>query len=165
MAQVYNLFCIEFLRLTSISFAALGVVLLSGTDSAREFSHDEEAFRRKIPWPLVATNVKGAYAIPPPPDDFDISTAGPDDLIGHGLLWPGPPISTADPLLLAAWRQVYSQKWRPENRVIPEFGPNTGITHVLDDRIRKVADSTYTTSNWSGVAIGLRGPWAGNSGN
>jgi Peptidase A4 family len=135
--------------------------LMSEIDSASaEFSHDEESFRRKFPWPLIATNLKGAYAVPPPPDEFDISTANADDLVRHGLLWLGGP-PTSDTLSLEAWRQLYSRKWRPENRVIPHLDPQVGRTHFLGERVQKVADNSYTDGTWAGAAIGLRGSWTG----
>jgi hypothetical protein len=44
---------------------------MSNADTPSEFAHDEQEFRRKFPCPLIATNLKGAYTIPAPSEDFD----------------------------------------------------------------------------------------------
>ena len=51
---------------------------------------DEDAFRRKVPHALVATNLPGAFATPAPPADFNPATASAAALAKQGLLWRRP---------------------------------------------------------------------------
>ena len=44
---------------------------------------DEAAFLRKVPHPLIPTNMKGVYSIPAPPDDVDLENASPAELLRH----------------------------------------------------------------------------------
>lgn len=107
--------------------------------------------------------MKGVYIISAPPED--LSTASAEDLARHGLLWPGP-VSTHDPTLLRAWRWLFSRKWLPKNRIVPQFGePKVGRTHLFRGQlpIRNAGEGNYLTGSWSGVAIG-GGEWSGNAG-
>jgi hypothetical protein len=52
---------------------------------------------------------------------------------------------------------VFSRKWQPKDRIIPELVPQKGKTHVLRS-LKKTADTGYTSANWSGAV--LQGQWA-----
>jgi hypothetical protein len=121
------------------------------------FALDEEAFRKKIPFSLVPTNLKGAFATPAPPDSFDPSAASQLDLMKHGLLWrkpaPGDP-----PALHEAWTKFFSRKWLAKDRIVPESHPQIGRTHNLKVLPTKQTDATYNGTVWSGAGT-KTGTW------
>src|SRR2546430_9814289 len=83
------------------------------------FRLDEDAFRRKIPHALLATNLPGAFATPAPPADFNPATASAATLAKYGLLWRRPQ-QNEDPRVLAAWPKVFSRKWLAKDRIVPQ---------------------------------------------
>ena len=121
------------------------------------FVHDEEAFRAKVPFTLVPTNVPGAYTTPAPPDSFNPRTASQLDLIKQGLLWRKP--TTADgPSLQAAWDKFFSHKWLAKDRIVPVLEPQIGKTHNLKKLPTKVTDTSYNGTMWSGAGT-KTGKW------
>jgi hypothetical protein len=121
------------------------------------FTFDEDKLRRATPFALEATDLKGVFTIPPPPDDFDPNTASNTDLIRAGLPF-GRPGRTASPAAHAAWPKMTSRPWRASDRIVPQFDVQTGNIHRLRRAPRRQADGTYLTDNWSDSAIGT-GTW------
>jgi hypothetical protein len=124
---------------------------------------DEQAFLQKIPYPVMPTNLKGAYAGVAPPDDFDPNTASPSELIKNGILWRRPS-ATDPPALRAAWDKVFSRKWLAKDRVVPVLEPQVGRKHILTKPLRKISDDTYSSGSWSGAYVNIGGPFWGCAG-
>src|ERR1700674_480282 len=116
------------------------------------FVHDEQALRRQIPHPLIATNVKGAYAIPAPPGDFDSNSASPDDLVKNGIYWRRP-AATDDPALVKAWQRFFSRKWLARDRIVPNLEPQIGKTHILRKPFRRVSETNFLNADWAGAGL------------
>jgi len=132
--------------------------MASTPKSSMGFVHDEQSFRAKSPYQLIATNLKGAYTTPAPPDTFDPKTASQSDLIKNGLMWRKP--SAGDPPELhAAWEKFFSRKWLAKDRIVPESHPQLGVTHNYRGPAPKLQkDSTYTGKVWSGAGT-KTGKW------
>jgi hypothetical protein len=113
-----------------------------------------DAFRRRIPYPLIPTNISGAFTSPSPPNDFDPSVASVTDLVRHGLPYARPGVD-ADPLARAAWERVFSRRWLAEDRILPRLVPQYGRTHRL--RGIRQTDAGFSSNNWSGGSI--QGQW------
>ncbi|HYA17775.1 MAG TPA: G1 family glutamic endopeptidase [Bryobacteraceae bacterium] len=131
---------------------------LANATTLANFVFDEAAFKARSPYPLIATNLKGAYATPAPPDTFDPKTASQSDLMKNGLMWrkpaPGDP-----PSVQAAWDKFFSRKWLAQDRIVPESHPQVGVTHNYRGAApKKQADSTYTGTVWSGAGT-KTGKW------
>ena len=124
-----------------------------------EFTHDVKAFHEKVPFKLVATNLKGAYTTPAPPDSFNPKTASQLELIKHGLLWRKPTAEDA-PALHAAWDKFFSRKWLEKDRIVPEMHPQIGRTHNLKVLPTKVTDTNYNGTVWAGAGT-KTGKWTG----
>lgn len=130
------------------------------TPASSEWIFDEEAFLKKIPFRVVPTNLKGAYSVTPPPDDFDPNTASPDELIKNGILWRRP--TAADPpALQQAWQAFFSRKWLAKDREVPVFQPGIKRKHFLKRAPQKVTDTNYLSFNWAGAATASGGPYTG----
>jgi len=116
-----------------------------------------EIFAKKLPFPIIPTNIEGAYTSPAWPADFDLSTASSTELMRHGVFFrrPGP---EDDPRLVEAWKQATSRVWRAEDRIIPVMEVQTGKSH-LRGPVRRGEDGTYYGGGWSGGAV--RGKWSG----
>jgi len=128
---------------------------MSSAGSSRAvFAHDEEAFRRKIPYPLVSTNVQGVYASPAPPHGFDPHKASAAELVKNGVLWRRP-TANDDPAMMQAWERVFSREWKEKDRIVPQLEVMTGRTHALKKPLRKVADQNFVNGAWAGA--GTRG--------
>jgi hypothetical protein len=130
------------------------------TSTPHEWVFDEQAFLRKLPYPVTPTNVKGAYSINPWPDDFDPNTASPQELIRNGILWRRP---TADdpPALREAWRKVFSRKWLAKDRAVPVFERQLERTHILRKAPRAISNTNYLGGAWSGAGTFTGGPYNG----
>jgi Peptidase A4 family len=124
------------------------------------FLHDEQAFRQKIPFSLINTNVKGAYTTSAPPDSFDPATASAAELVKQGILWRRP-AATDSPGLKKAWQKVFSRKWLAKDRIVPELVTQFGKTHNLRKPLVKSADQNFLIGTWSGAGIRGGGPWTG----
>lgn len=122
-------------------------------------AHDEEAFRAKIPYPLVATNLEGVYASPAPSKDFDPNKATACELVKNGLLWRRP--CTKDVRALhCAWHKALSRSWPENGRILPELHPQLGRTHALEKPMKRIADTHFASPAWAGA--GTRGAsWTG----
>lgn len=117
-----------------------------------EFMFDEAALRQRIPYPLVPTNVKGAYTSPMPPPGFDPQKASAAELVKHGVLWRRPAAGDS-PVLMRAWQKIFSRKWLEKDRVTPFLEPQPGKTHVLRKALRKVSDQNFLNGAWAGAGI------------
>ncbi|HLW70325.1 MAG TPA: G1 family glutamic endopeptidase [Candidatus Binataceae bacterium] len=123
---------------------------------------DEEAFLKSMPHQLVKTNLKGVYASPPPPDNFDPNKANATELIKQGLFWRRPK-PTDDPAIVKAWDKVFSRKWLAKDRIVPKLEPQIGKTHLLRRPLGRVTDQNFVNGAWSGGGI-RGGSWTGNIG-
>jgi hypothetical protein len=139
------------------------VFTVSRTDNAQhEFAHDERSFRRKIPYPLISTNLKGVYASPAPPDDFDPNKAEAAELVKKGMIWRRP-AATDNPAVVKAWQKAFSRKWLAKDRIVPQLEPQIGKTHLLKKPLKAVTEQNFVNSAWAGA--GTRGgSWNGNIG-
>jgi Peptidase A4 family len=120
----------------------------------------EEEFRRNIPYPLISTNIAGAFTSPPPPDNLDLEHASPETLIAHGQLWCVPqPGETGDSS--ARRRSILAKANRARIKyIVPELAPQPGKTHLFGRLYR--ADAALTNPIWAGAA--LKGSWIANRG-
>ena len=130
----------------------------AGTET--EFDHREKVFREKFPCPVIPTNLKGAYSVPAPREDFDPNTASADELIKNGVFWRRPD-ATEQPSLARAWQRVFSRKWLANDRIVPELEPQVGRTHQLRKPLRQATDQNFLVGTWSGAGIRGGGPWQG----
>lgn len=124
------------------------------------WAFEEQAFLKKIPYPVVPTNLKGAYAGIAWADSFDPNTASATDLIKNGLLWRRP-TATDHPGLRAAWQHAFSRKWHAQDRVVPVLEPQIGRTHNLRKPLKKGRDTNYNNGAWAGAATAKGGPYSG----
>jgi Peptidase A4 family/Tachylectin len=133
----------------------------SSISASSEWVFDEEAFLKKIPFRVVPTNLKGAYSVVAPPDDFDPNTASASELIKNGILWRRPTAGDP-PALQEAWQKFFSRKWVAKDRAVPVFQPPAARKHILKRPPRKTSDTTTYASNvWSGAATLSGGPYTG----
>ncbi len=133
--------------------------MFSTASVSSAFVHDEEAFRAKIPYALVATNLRGVYACPAPSSELDPNKAGACELVKNGLLWRRPS-ATDVPALQQAWQKVFSRKWRAEDRIVPVLHPQLQRTHAPKQPMKRVADTSFVNPAWAGA--GTRGgSWTG----
>ncbi len=128
-------------------------------ETAHPFTHDLAAFRQKMPFTVIPTNLPGAYATPAPPANFDPKAASQLDLIRYGLLW-RKPTETDTPEIHAAWNTFFSRTWLEKDRIVPHSVPQIGVTHRLTQVPQKHTDGTYTSSMWAGAG-GRTGKWTG----
>ena len=120
------------------------------------FAIDEETFKKAVPFSLVSTNLKGAFAVPAPPDTFNPKTASAADLVKNGILLRRP--TASDPAeLTAAWNQVFSLQWLAKDRIVPQSVPQVGKTH-LAGKLRRESNSSWVGNAWSGGVIDT-GSW------
>ena len=132
--------------------------------SPMSFAHDEEALRRKTPYQLQATNLKGAYATPAPPEAFDPHTASQSELVEHGLMW-RKPTANDPPGMRTVWEKFFSRKWLAKDRIVPESHPQLGITHnYRGPAPQKQKDTTFTGQVWAGAGTNT-GKWTSIIGN
>jgi len=125
---------------------------MSSTAQPRQsLSSDEDAFRRSIPYPVIATNLPGVYASAPWSQDFDLSTASDATLLRNGLPFRRPE-KNADPAIIRAWERAFSRKWLAKNRVVPHLQPRVVKPRKRTRPIRQ-ANGNYASSNWSGAAL------------
>jgi Peptidase A4 family len=131
----------------------------SGAAARFAFAHDETAFRARIPYPLVTTNLQGVYASLSPSGDFDPNKVSACELVKNGLLWRRPCTNDV-PALQRAWQRVFSREWRAKNRIVPELHPQLGRSHALRKAMKKISDTSFVSSAWAGA--GTRGgSWTG----
>jgi Peptidase A4 family len=121
-----------------------------------QFTVDDDAIKKVVPFSLVTTNLKGAYAVPAPPDTFDPKTASVAELVKNGVLLRRPAASDP-PELTAAWNQVFSRKWLAKDRIIPQSVPQIGKTH-LPKNLRRQSNSSWLNGAWAGGVIDT-GSW------
>ena len=124
------------------------------------FILDEQAFRAKLAYPLLNTNLQGAFASPAPPDTFDPNTASAAELVKQGLLWRRPTATDA-PALQNAWKRVFSRKWLAKDRIVPQLETQTGRTHNLREPLTQVKDQNFINGAWAGAGTRGGGTWTG----
>jgi Peptidase A4 family len=124
------------------------------------FARADQVLREKFPG-LIATNLKGAYALPAPPDNFDPRKASTDELAKHALFsLPAP----HNPALAKAWERVFSPGRHAEDWVVPELKPQVGRTHhYFRSPLIQAADGNFVVTTWAGAAI-QGGSWTSNAG-
>jgi len=123
------------------------------------FALDGGAFRGKIPYSPLSTNLTGGFASPAPPDGFDPNTANAAELVKSGLLWRRPAV-TGNLALVNAWKTVFSRTWLAKDGIVPQFETQTGKTHALKKPLIKVADQNFVNGAWPGAGI-RGGKWTG----
>ncbi len=117
----------------------------------------EQARRRKTPHDLIRTNMKGVYAIPAPPDDFDATTASAADLIKYGIYWPRPS-ATAPRALRKVWDEFFAHRLPAKDRIVPHLVPQGGGTRLFGHQRRAEDDGPLLNRNWAGAGL-QGGPW------
>jgi len=125
-----------------------------------KFVFDEAEFKSKVAHTLVATNLKGAYTTPAPPDDFDPNTATAEELAKYGAYWGAKPSAKADPGLVKTWNKVFGHKWSAKNRIIPQMEPQVGKSHNLKKPLHKASNTHYTGTQWAGAGF-ISSGWTG----
>jgi len=119
--------------------------------------YNAEAFKKSVSHDLIPTNLEGAFASSPPPDDLDLSTASAATLVRHGFLWRRPQPGDA-PGVATAWKQLLARKWHSKDRIVPHLEPQRGRTH-LSKNLKKQSAGSYTNTAWSGGFL-QAGPWS-----
>jgi hypothetical protein len=114
-------------------------------------------FLKKLPFPVVETKIKGVYANPGWPSDFDLEKATPTELMKHGIFWRKPGAGD-DPRLVQAWHEGAAKARTIKKWLVPEFEPQIGKKHLRGPVVRQ-QDGTYLGSIWSGGV--LPGTWSG----
>lgn len=117
--------------------------------------------RRKPPFAVMATSVKGVYSFVPPPKGVDLTKASPRTLLKHGVLMRRPD-PDRESKLFALWSKFVTDVWTEENFVPPVFGAPDTITHNLKGTVSRLANGTYNSGGWSGVVV--VGKWVGAMG-
>ena len=112
----------------------------------------DEPFEKSFPFTLRPTNIPNVFSIPPLPDDFDPNTATDADCLRHGLPWPRPR-ADAPPPAIAAWKRVFSRRWRREDWVEPVSHPIHGRTHRHKSPPRLQDNGTFNSPVWAGCSI------------
>ena len=118
--------------------------------AVNRFARYDQVLREKFPG-LIPTNLRGAYAVPAPPDNFDPRKASPDELAKHALFsLPAP----RHPALAKAWERVFSPGRRAEGWIVPELKPQIGrVHHYFRGPLVQAANGNYVQTAWAGVAI------------
>jgi hypothetical protein len=129
------------------------------TDKSSAFILDDAAFRKKTPYPLIATNLPGAYLNPAPPQGFDATKAGPTELTSYGLLFPKP-LPSDDTAVVKAWNDIFARQWLPQDRIVPILEPRVGRTHRSRHPLEEQTEGNYKSFNWAGAFFGGTAPWA-----
>jgi hypothetical protein len=134
---------------------------MSKTDMWDNYAHREKEFLEGFPCPLIRTNLKGAFAVPPPADGFDPITASADDLIRNGIFWKRPSASSHR-ALAKAWHGAFSRKGLAKDWIIPQLEPQARKTHNLRRSPRPQPDETYNlpaNDRYAGAGLRGSGPW------
>jgi hypothetical protein len=130
----------------------------TATMSPTQTFFDEQTFLKRVPFTLTPTSLKGVYANPVPPDNFNPNTATQLQLAQYGLLWRKP--SAADPPeIQKAWDNFFSHKWTAAGRIVPEQVPQIGVSHNLKKIPVKQSDGSYLGTVWSGAGANT-GTWS-----
>jgi hypothetical protein len=102
---------------------------------------------------LADTNLAGVTAIRWSKETADAplshSESIASDLLG--------PLDHTNVRVAALHRRLLSREWPDDARIVPRLAPQVGVTHNLAPR-RRVADTAFTSNNWSGSTI--PGTWA-----
>ena len=102
---------------------------------------------------LADTNLAGVTAIRWSKETADAplshSESIASDLLG--------PLDHTNVRVAALHRRLLSREWPDDARIVPRLAPQVGVTHDLAPR-RRVADTAFTSNNWSGSTI--PGTWA-----
>ena len=103
-----------------------------------------------VPYPLVPTNLAGAYTTPAPPVDLDPARAGRAQLARAGLLWRRPN-ADAPAAVRRVWTQAFAHPWPAADRIVPHQVPTPGFRPTR--RRARVDDAAGTDANWAGAVI------------
>jgi Peptidase A4 family len=133
---------------------------MSSKDTRTDFDRAERTSHHEFPCPTIATNLKGAYAIPAPSADFDPEKASNEELIKHGIFWRRPH-PHENPAIVRAWRRAFSRERMKIERIVPELEVRHGETHLLGRLHKRVTDTSFVTGTWAGAGIRGGGPWGG----
>jgi hypothetical protein len=98
----------------------------------------------------IPLKIKGAYAIAPPAEDFDIAKATPAELASHGFSW-----AVQHPTALAELRRLATgkkMKW-----VRPELKVKKGKIHVRRPQGQLGNANAPLNTNWSGGVVFANG--------
>jgi Peptidase A4 family len=120
--------------------------------------HVDEDFQAKLPYKVTPTKLEGVFLNPTPPDGFDVNKAAQDELTKQGLLW-HKPSKLHPPLVHDFWNRFFSRKWQSKDRIVPEFEPQPGRTHILKEKPVKQSNSSYLGTQWAGAGNNT-GTWA-----
>jgi hypothetical protein len=124
---------------------------MSNAKTAVDFAESERLLLQSFPWPLVPTNLKGAYTLREPPTTLDPSAAGVDLLIENGI-WPSPTQSKF-------WERLYSRKEHLQ-WISPELEPRPGKIRTARKSPKQPDNPNIVlTTNWSGAVVSGGGPW------
>jgi Peptidase A4 family len=117
-----------------------------------------DAFKLRLPFPTIPTNLPGVYAHPPLSNP-DIRSTSPTELLRQGFLIPKP-APDAPPAALRAWNTLLSVQWKAENHIVPDLEPQPGRIHLrTPHRAKGVRENSTFSTNWSGSELG--GAWSG----
>jgi hypothetical protein len=113
---------------------------------------ESKSTRKKHPFELLPTSMKGAYSFAPPPKGVDLRTASRRTLLKHGILFRRPD-REREPELFALWNRFVEEIWNEKNFNLPTFGPSPGIPHNLKGLRPTEAYGVYQSDNWSGCMV------------
>jgi hypothetical protein len=120
--------------------------------------HVDPDFQAKLPYKVTPTKLEGVFLNPTPPDGFDVNEATQDELTKQGLLL-RKPSKLHPPLVHDFWNRFFSRKWQSKDRIVPEFEPQPGKTHILKEKPIKQSDGSYLETSWAGAGTST-GTWA-----
>jgi hypothetical protein len=120
-------------------------------EEQRERGHrsELEAFRARLPYATIPTNVPGIYATAPLPEGFDPNTASRTTMMKHGLVWRRPD-EKDDPALRRAWKHAFAKPWSAEKQIVPEMETRVGVTHQRQGTKTRGQAGPYMGTNWAG---------------
>jgi hypothetical protein len=102
---------------------------------------------------VADTNLPGVTAIQwsqeTPSVSISHSEAAARQLLG--------PLDYRDKRVAALSQRLLRREWTAGDRIIPRLAPQIGVTHLLSPQ-KKIADTDFTSNNWSGSTI--PGTWA-----
>ena len=116
---------------------------------------DKETFKKEIHYPLIETNLDGAFGSPAPAESFNPHTASKTDLLRNGILFRRPTLEDA-PVLVNAWQQGFKRNWAP-TRIVPKLEVQNGRSH----HFKGLKATNDFSNNWAGGVLSSVGDWTG----
>jgi hypothetical protein len=122
----------------------------------KELSQRLQQLEKRLQCRMLATNISGAYTPDAPKEDLDLKTASDKILGRYGIPWHRPTAKDSR-AYFKAWEKAAARKYLARDRIIPHFEPKPGLTHNLKKPLKKLANQSFTGTQWAGAGF-LNGP-------